>query len=239
MRHTNEAYDNELRRLRSIVTQMGGLAEEELAQAVEALVNRDPEHARKVVEMDKKIDLLEVEADELVIEMIARRSPVADDLRDIISALKITTMLERIGDFAKNIAKRVTVISQSEPIAISASIPRMAQEAQEMIKNVLDAFVERDADKAIAVWQSDDKVDALYNSMFRELLTYMMESPGTITAGTHFLFIAKNIERVGDQATNIAEVVYYAAKGEPLDDNRPKADMTAFLSATDQNNNKT
>lgn len=231
MRHTNQTYDSELQQLRNIVVQMGRLAEDQLAQAVEALANRDPGHAEKVIEMDKKIDLLEVEADVLVIEVIARRSPVADDLRDIISALKITTMLERIGDFSKNIAKRVKVISQSKPIAISAAIPRIAREAQTMIREVLDAFIERDADKAMAVWQSDDKVDALYNSMFRELLTYMVESPNTITAGTHFLFIIKNIERVGDQTTNIAEVVYYAAKGEPLDGNRPKADITAPLAA--------
>lgn len=236
MQHTIEAYDNELRRLSSIVTQMGGLAEEELVQAVKSLMDRDPDRARQVIEMDKKLDRLEVEADDLVIQMIALRSPMADDLRDIISALKITSMLERIGDFAKNIAKRVTVISQAEPVAAASSIPRMAQEAQKMIKDVLDAFVEKDADKAVAVWQSDDKVDALYNSLFRELLTYMMESPDTITAGTHFLFIAKNIERIGDQATNIAEVVYYAAKGEPLDDNRPKADTTAFATIDSPSN---
>ncbi|WP_281301952.1 MULTISPECIES: phosphate signaling complex protein PhoU [unclassified Iodidimonas] len=228
MQHTVSAYDEELNALRSIVTQMGGLAEQELAEAVAALTARDPEAAAKVIAMDKRLDALEFEADALVVQMIARRSPVADDLREIISALKITGMLERVGDFAKNIAKRVTVISQSAPVRPAATIPQMAQEAHMMISNVLEAYVERDSAKAVMVWRSDDRVDALYNSLFRELLTYMMESPSSITQSTHLLFIAKNIERIGDQATNIAEVIYFAIEGEPLEDDRPKSDTTSF-----------
>lgn len=227
MQHTIRAYDEELNRLRAIVAEMGGLAEAQLAGAVEALMNRDPELADKYVKMDKKIDRLELEADELVVQMIARRSPLADDLREIIAALKITTMLERIGDFAKNVAKRVAVIASSAPVKPAVTIPRMAAEAGRMIREVLDAYVERDSKKAVAVWLSDDRVDALYNSLFRELLTYMMESPQAITPSTHLLFIAKNLERIGDQATNIAEVIYFAIEGEVLDEQRPKADDTA------------
>ncbi|GAB4575807.1 MAG: phosphate signaling complex protein PhoU [Rhodothalassiaceae bacterium] len=229
MQHTVRAYDEELNRLRTIVSEMGGLAETELAGSVEALMNRDPELAAKYVLMDRKIDRLEMEADELVVQMIARRSPLADDLREIIAALKITTMLERIGDFAKNVAKRVSAVASAAPVRPAVTIPHMAVEVSRMIHDVLDAYVERDSAKAVAVWRSDDRVDALYNSLFRELLTYMMESPQTITASTHILFIAKNLERIGDQATNIAEVVYFAIEGERLGDERPKADDTATL----------
>ncbi|GER07495.1 phosphate transport system regulatory protein PhoU [Iodidimonas muriae] len=233
MRHTVQAYDQELNHLQAILTQMGGLAEQELAKAIEALSARDPEAAALVIAMDKKLDALELEADDHVIQMIARRSPVADDLRDIVSALKIASMLERIGDFAKNIAKRVTVISEAAPVKPALTIPRMAQEAQTMVREVLEAYVERDTAKAVKVWRSDDRVDALYNSLFRELLTYMMESPSSITQSTHLLFIAKNIERIGDQATNIAEVIYFAVEGKALEDTRPKGDMTSFASVGD------
>jgi len=228
MEHTVRAYDEELDRLSRVVSEAGGLAEQQLAQAVQALEARDPDLAERVVAQDKKIDQLELEVDDLVVGLIARRSPLADDLRNIIAALKIISMLERIGDFAKNIAKRVPTIAQAAPIRVAGTIPQMAEEAQRMVKMALDAYVERDSRLAIQVWTSDDRVDALYNSLFRELLTYMMESPQMISVATHLLFIAKNIERIGDQATNIAEVVYYAITGEVLEDERPKADRTAF-----------
>ena len=232
MQHTIRAFDEELARLRTMIAEMGGLAELQLAGAVEALTNRDPDKAARVAGDDRRIDALEVEAENLVIQMIARRSPVADDLREIIAALKMTSMLERIGDSAKNIAKRVPVVVQSPPIRAAATIPKMAAEARRMLGQVLDAYAERDSEKAVAVWKSDDRVDALYNTLFRDLLTDMTESPATVTAATHLLFIAKNIERIGDQATNIAEEVYYTIEGERLDDRRPKADVTATTAVT-------
>jgi len=236
MQHTVRAYDDELDALTRIVSEMGGLAEQQLAQSITALQQRDPELAKQVIEQDKKIDRLELEADDLVVALIARRSPLADDLRNIIAALKIVSMLERVGDFAKNIAKRVSAIAQAEPVRVAGTIPQMAEEAQRMVKGVLDAYVERDAERAIQVWSSDDRVDSLYDSLFRELLTYMMESPQTISVATHLLFIAKNVERIGDQATNIAEVVYYATTGEVLEDERPKADKTAFTTLSEDEN---
>jgi len=228
MQHTVATYDDELNELRSTVAEMGGLAEQQLSAAVDALQSRDPDQARAIIADDRRIDGYEVKVDELVVQLIARRGPVADDLREIIAGLKIAAMLERIGDVAKNIAKRVSVIVREDPIKPAGSIPQMADEARKMVNTVLDAYVERDSEKAMAVWLADQRVDALYNSIFREMLTYMMESPKTITAATHLLFIAKNIERVGDQATNIAEVIFFAIEGEVLEDKRPKADTTAF-----------
>ncbi|MFQ5346667.1 MAG: phosphate signaling complex protein PhoU [Rhodothalassiaceae bacterium] len=226
MQHTIRAFDEELARLRTMIAEMGGLAELQLSAAIEALESRDPERALAVAKEDRKIDALEVQAENLVVQIIARRSPVAEDLREIIAALKMSSMLERIGDAAKNIAKRVPVIVQSPPIRAAQTIPRMADEARQMVNQVLDAYVERDSDKAVAVWSSDDRVDRLYNTLFRDLLTDMAESPQTVTAATHLIFVAKNIERIGDQATNIAEEVYYLIEGERLDDRRPKADAT-------------
>lgn len=228
MQHTVKAYDEELGRLHGLAARMGELAAALLEDAVDALERGDTGKAAKAVEADREIDALEVEAEDLVVQMIARRSPVADDLREIIAVLKTTAMLERVGDFAKNIAKRVPVIARAQPVRTHGAIPRMAGETSRMLGKVMRAWQERDREAAIEVWRSDDAVDALYNSLFRELLTHMMETPASITAATHLLFVAKNIERIGDQATNIAEVVHYALSGERLDDDRPKADETAF-----------
>ncbi len=230
-RHTITAFEDELRELKSLISRMGGLAESALAASINALLKRDVDMARKVIDEDKRIDDLEREIETQAIEILARRQPVADDLREIVSTLKISSDLERIGDYAKNIAKRATVINQSPPLKPISVIPEMTRIARKMINDVLDAFIERDAAKALAVWQHDEQIDELYNSLFRELLTYMMESPSAITPCTHLLFVAKNIERVGDHITNIAEIVHYVARGEMIDAARPKSDTTSFAVA--------
>jgi phosphate transport system protein len=230
-RHTITAFEDELNQLKSLVSRMGGLAESALATAIDALIKRDNSVARRLVEEDVKIDELEREIEAQAIELLARRQPVADDLREIVATLKISSDLERIGDYAKNIGKRATVINQSPPLKPISVIPEMSRIARRMINEVLDAFIERDAAKALAVWQRDEQIDELYNSLFRELLTYMMESPSAITPCTHLLFVAKNIERVGDHITNIAEIVHYVARGELIDAARPKSDNTAFAVA--------
>ena len=222
-RHTITAFEDELNQLKSLVSRMGGLAESALATAIDALIKRDNSVARRLVEEDVKIDELEREIEAQAIELLARRQPVADDLREIVATLKISSDLERIGDYAKNIGKRATVINQSPPLKPISVIPEMSRIARRMINEVLDAFIERDAAKALAVWQRDEQIDELYNSLFRELLTYMMESPSAITPCTHLLFVAKNIERVGDHITNIAEIVHYVARGELIDAARPKS----------------
>ncbi len=226
--HTVKAYDAELNELRSIISQMGGLAEAQLAAAIESLIKRDSESALRIVAADKAIDALDEDAERLAVQIIALRAPMADDLREIISALKISSLLERIGDYAKNIAKRSTVLSQMESVEPLAIVPQMARIAAGMVKDVLDAFVARDIEKAIRVRDRDRAVDDLYNSLFRELLTYMMENSRHITTSAHLLFIAKNIERIGDHATNIAEIVYFSATGESIEVARPKQDDTAY-----------
>ena len=226
--HTVRSFDDELNELRSIISQMGGMAEAQLASAMEAVSNRNDELAHKVLAADQRLDRLEADADKLAIEIIARRAPMADDLREIIAALKTASMLERIGDYAKNIAKRSTVLSHSKPVAPASVVPAIAGESQRMIREVLDAFIERDSDRAVEVWERDQRVDQLYDSLFRELLTYMMENPKLITPCTHVLFIAKNLERIGDHATNIAEIVYFAVEGKEMDERRPKGDETSF-----------
>lgn len=226
--HTVRSFDDELNELRSIISQMGGMAEAQLASAMEAVSNRNDELAHKVLAADQRLDRLEADADKLAVEIIARRAPMANDLREIIAALKTASMLERIGDYAKNIAKRSTVLSHSKAVAPASVVPAIAGESQQMIREVLDAFIERDSDRAVEVWERDQRVDQLYDSLFRELLTYMMENPKLITPCTHLLFIAKNLERIGDHATNIAEIVYFAVEGKEMDERRPKGDETSF-----------
>jgi phosphate transport system protein len=219
--HTLKAFDEDLDRLRALISEMGGLAEHAIRESMRCLVERDLEGAKRVIQDDKRLDDLEVEAERRAVQLIALRAPMAGDLRDIVAALKISSVVERIGDYAKNIAKRVPLLENygtAEPISL---MPEMARIATEMVHNVLTAFVERDSDAAIRVCERDRAVDDFYNSIFRALLTTMMENPQNIGPSTHLLFIAKNIERVGDHATNIAEMVYYAATGEYLGD-RPK-----------------
>jgi phosphate transport system protein len=226
--HIVKSFDQELQQLDRKIAQMGGLAERLLAQGFEALEKRDPKLAEGAIASDRAIDQLERELQEQTILMIARRQPMANDLRHIMTVLKIAGDLERTGDLAKNIAKRALAISgENHPKPLMAGLKHMVELAQRQLKDVLDAYAELDADKALAVWRQDERIDAMFNSLFRELLTYMMEDPRNIGLCTHLLFGAKNIERVGDHTTNIAENVYYLVHGRALTDDRPKSDDTS------------
>ena len=226
--HIVKSFDQELQQLDKKVAQMGGLAERLLAQSFDALEKRDPKLAEGAIASDRSIDQLERELQEQTILMIARRQPMANDLRHIMTVLKIAGDLERIGDLAKNIAKRALAVSgENHPKPLMTGLKHMLELAMGQLHDVLDAYAERDGDKAVAVWRRDERIDAMYNSLFRELLTYMMEDPRNIGLCTHLLFAAKNIERVGDHTTNIAEDVYYLVHGVPLADDRPKGDDTA------------
>jgi phosphate transport system protein len=226
--HIIKSYDDELRKLDNTITQMGGLAESQLAAAIEAVAKRDTALATHVFEADVEVDELEREAGSLVVRLLALRQPMARDLRQIVASLKIASDLERIGDYAANVAKRSLALSLSPAVRPVYSIPRMGEFGQEMVKDVLDAYVARDADKAVAVWLRDEELDEMYTSLFRELLTYMIEDARNITPCTHLLFMAKNLERVGDLATNIAETIYFFVHGVPLTQIRPKRDRTSL-----------
>jgi phosphate transport system protein len=226
--HLVKSYDQELKRLRNMMTQMGGIVESQVAQAADAIMQRDVASATRAVEEDPKVDALEREVESFVIRLLALRQPVAGDLRQIVAALKITGDLERIGDYAANVAKRSIVLSQfSLPYSL-AGLAHMARMVQGQLKSIIDALGANDTDMAVEVWRSDQVVDDIYNAIFRELITYMMEDPRNITPCTHLLFIAKNLERIGDHATNIAENLYYAVKGETLPESRPKGDTSAY-----------
>ena len=221
--HTLKAFDEDLDRLRGLISQMGGLAEHAIGEAMRCLVQRDVEGAKRIVEDDKKLDVLEIETERRVVQLIALRAPMAGDLRDAVAALKISGVVERIGDYAKNIARRVPQIDaggQIEPVSL---LPEMARIATQMVHDVLNAFVNRDAEAAVKVCQRDEALDDFYDSIFRALLTFMMENPHNIGQSAHLLFVAKNLERVGDHATNIAEMVYYAATGRHMAE-RPEED---------------
>jgi phosphate transport system protein len=226
--HIARAYDDELKRLNNAIAEMGGLAESQLGAAIEAVATRDAELAGQVVQTDPKVDQLERDVDNLAIRLLALRQPVARDLREIFAALKIASDLERIADYAANVAKRSIALSQAPPVRPVHALPRMAHFAQLLIKDVLDAYAQRDADKAYSVWIRDAELDEMYSSLFRELLTYMMEDPRSIGPCTHLLFMAKNIERIGDHATNIAENLYYLVNGTPLEEARPKGDVSSL-----------
>jgi len=228
--HIVKSYDQELELLDKKIAQMGGHVERLLAEGFDALEKRDPQLAEAVAASDRTIDVLEREIQELTMVMIARRQPMALDLRHIMTVLKIAGELERTGDLAKNIAKRAQAVSgENHPKSLMTGLKHMVELALNQLKDVLDAYAERDADKAVAVWRHDERIDAMYNSLFRELLTYMMEDPRNIGLCTHLLFAAKNIERVGDHTTNIAENVYYMVHGVALADDRPKSDDTASM----------
>ncbi|GAC1481142.1 MAG: phosphate signaling complex protein PhoU [Acetobacteraceae bacterium] len=226
--HIVKSFSQELQRLRDLMTEMGGLVESQVAMATQAVVTQDPDMATRAVQQDPAVDTLERQAEQLVIRMLALRQPMANDLRQIVAALKITANLERIGDYAKNVAKRSIVLGQSALPFSLTGLATMARLAQENLRLVVDAVGENDADKAVQVWQSDQAIDDLYNSIFRELITYMMEDARSITPCTHLLFIAKNLERIGDHATNIADTVYYAATGTVLTEERPKGGDAAY-----------
>ncbi len=226
--HIIKSYDEELRRLNNTITEMGGLAESQLAAAIEAVVERDSEMAASVVEGDAQVDRLQHDLDNLALRLLALRQPMARDLREIFAAIKIASDLERICDYAANVAKRAIALNQSPPVPPVHALPRMARLAELLVKDVIDAYVDRDADKAYAVWMRDEELDEMYSSLFRELLTYMMEDPRNIGSCTHLLFMAKNIERIGDHATNIAEDLYYLVHGTPLTQARPKGDKSSL-----------
>jgi phosphate transport system protein len=226
--HIIKSYDEELDRLSKMIVEMGGLAESQLAAAIEVVIQRDSERAIRIVEGDAQVDQLERDLDNLAIRLLALRQPMARDLREIVAALKIASDLERICDYAANVAKRSIALAQTPPIQPVNALPRMTRLALMLVKDVIDAYVARDADKAFAVWVRDEELDEMYASLFRVLLTYMMEDPRNIGPCTHLLFIAKNIERIGDHATNIAENVYYLVHGIPLEQVRPKGDKSSL-----------
>jgi phosphate transport system protein len=216
--HTLKAFDEDLDRLRALITEMGGRAEHAIIEAMRCLSERDVDAAHEVIEADKRIDALEAETERRVIQLIALRAPMAGDLRDVVAALKIAGVVERIGDYAKNIAKRVALLEDAGKIEPLSLLPEMARIASAMVHDVLNAFVQRDSAAALRVCERDKAVDDFYDSIFRTLLTHMMENPHNIGQSAHLLFVAKNLERVGDHATNIAEMVYYAATGEHMAD---------------------
>jgi phosphate transport system protein len=218
MEHTVKAFDEDITRLRGLIAEMGGICEVSIDEAMDALVRKDEKLADEVIARDKKLDTLEIEIDKLAIRVIALRAPMADDLREIIGALKIASALERIGDYAKNIAKRAARIEQRgrfEPLTL---LPAMAEIARDMVHDVMTAFAARDAEAAAEILKRDDKVDSFYNSIFRNLVSHMMENPSSISSAAQLLFVARNLERIGDHCTNIAETIHYAATGQYLPD---------------------
>ena len=226
--HTSKAFDTDLQDLSRMVAEMGGLAEKQIAESVDALAKRDTTLAQRVTAADKAIDVLQGEIEEKAILTIARRQPMAVDLREIVGDLRLANDLERIGDLAKNIAKRVIALNgEFPPPKLIRGVEHMADLLLGQLKTVLDAYARRDVVKALAVWRGDEEIDAFCTSVFRELLTYMMEDPRTIGLCTHLLFVAKNIERSGDHCTNIAEVVYHMVRAGHLAAARPKADVTS------------
>jgi phosphate transport system protein len=227
--HTAKAFDQDLQEITRLVAEMGGLAERQIADSVDALVRRDVASGRRVIDRDAELDRLQREVEELSVLTIARRQPMAVDLRMIVGALRIAGDLERIGDLAKNIGKRVSAVdSDFNPLQLIRGLQHMSGLVQTQLKTVLDAYAAQDLSAAMRVWKGDEEVDAICTSLFRELLTYMMEDPRNIGFCIHLMFCAKNIERMGDHATNIAETVFYMIEGQPLAEQRPKGDTTSF-----------
>jgi phosphate transport system protein len=230
--HTTKAFDADLQDITRKVAEMGGLAERQIADATRALVERDTDLAEHVIGTDPAIDAMQHEIEEKAILTIARRQPMAVDLREIIGAMRVCNDLERIGDHAKHIGKRVVALDLDlHPQKLIRGVDHMASLVAAQLKQVLDAYASHDLATALVVWNGDEEVDALCVSLFRELLTYMMEDPRNITFCMHLMFCAKDIERIGDHATNIAETVYYMIEGRPITDQRPKGDTTSFGAA--------
>jgi len=220
--HIVKSFGEELEQLAADIARMGGLAESMVADALRAVVRRDPDLAEELIARDARVDEAQADLERRVIRLFALRQPMASDLRATFAALKISADLERIGDLAKNIAKRSLVLNEAEPLPVARGVELMGHAVSQQLKNVLDAYAHSRVDKAVDVWKSDEEVDEHYNSLFRELLTYMMEDPRTISGAAHLLFIAKNLERIGDHATNIAEVIHFVVTGEELAKERPK-----------------
>lgn len=224
--HIVKSYEDELNALTAETARMGGLTEAQVADSLDAVLKRDRNLAEQIIGRDERLDVLQADIERKSIRLIALRQPMANDLRRTVAAMKIAMNLERCGDLAKNIAKRTLILAEAEPMTpLTRSIERMGRLVSARLKDVLDAYTASDVDRAILVWSRDDEVDEHYNSLFRELLTYMMGDPRTITACAHLLFVAKNLERIGDHATNIAEIVHYEITGqEMLPADRPKTD---------------
>ena len=228
--HIVSSYEHELRGLAAKIAEMGGMAEGLVADAVTALTRRDTALAQKVILTDLRLDRLQREVEQSAILVIARRQPMAVDLREVVGALRVSSDLERVGDLAKNIAKRVMAIGTNLNAKTAIiGVEHLSEIALEQLKAVLDAYTSRDDDAALAVRERDDEIDALYTSLFRELLTYMMEDPRSISSCAHLLFVAKNIERIGDHTTNIAETVHYVVTGEQIIEDRPKSDASSLM----------
>ncbi|PBB27289.1 phosphate transport system regulatory protein PhoU [Mesorhizobium sp. WSM4312] len=229
--HIMSAFDEELKYLSKRIAAMGGHAERMVEQAVAALVNADPGLAQKVINDDAVLDEGQREIDDKAIIIIAKRQPMATDLREIVGAIRISADLERVGDLGKNVAKRVVAVTDGrQPTSLFRGLEALANLALTQLKEVLDVYASRSVDKIGFVRDRDDQIDAMYTSLFRELLTYMMEDPRNITPCTHLLFCAKNIERIGDHATNIAETIYYIVTGDQMPAERPKGDKTDKIS---------
>lgn len=225
--HIVTSFEEALDSINESLARMGGLAEKQLADSIEAITRRDRALAEQTVASDKQIDALEVDIEAQALRLIALRQPMAIDLRETVSAIKISSDLERIGDLAKNISKRALAVDQASPGRAMQGLERMGRQVLNQLKEVLDAYAQRDNDRAMVVWRRDEEIDEMYNSLFRELLTYMMEDPRTISLCTHLLFVAKNLERIGDHSTNIAETIQFLVTGEALGENRPKGDTTS------------
>ena len=221
--HIVSAFDEDLQGLGARISEMGGLAEEQLVQSLEAVANRDSEIAEQVIRSDKRLDAMEHALEEAAIQIMALRQPMANDLREVVAAIKISSTLERVGDLAKNIAKRAVYVNQQQPLKVSSSIVRMGRQTQRLLAETLDAYTARDTQLAVSVWERDVEIDEMYNSLFRELITYMMEDPRVIGLCSQLLFVAKNLERIGDHATFVAEMTYFVVEGKQLGDDRPKA----------------
>ncbi len=220
--HIVKSYDQELAQLNNTIVEMGGITETQIEASIQAVVDRNPLLARQVIDNDDQVDDLNYEVDNMAMRLLALRQPMALDLRNVVAALKISSDLERIADYASNIARRSLALSEVDPVRPINAVPRMTRPILTMLKNVLDAYIHHDVDKAISVWHADEEVDDMYTSLFRELLTYMMEDARHITPCTHVLFIAKNIERIGDHITNISETIYFLVHGERLNEARPR-----------------
>ena len=223
--HTVKAFSEELDAITQEVARMGGLAETAINDALSAVARRDTELAQIVIQRDPKIDAAQREIEKRAIKLFALRQPMASDLRTVLTAWRIAGELERVGDLAKNIAKRAMILNQDEPIQLTRSVERMGKIASSHLKQVLDAYANKDVQGAINVWNADDNIDAHYNSLFRELLTYMIEDPRMISSCAHLLFIAKNLERIGDHGTNIAEYIHFLVTGEEIATQRPRAEV--------------
>ena len=230
--HTAKAFDSDLQEITRKVAEMGGLAEQQIADAVQALVDRDVELGERAISIDPQIDAMQHEIEEKAVLTIARRQPMAVDLREIVGAMRVCNDLERMGDHAKHLGKRVVALDGDfYPQKLIRGVEHMAELVSTLLKQVLDAYASRDLAAALAVWKGDEEVDSMCTSLFRELFTYMMEDPRNITFCMHLMFCAKDIERMGDHATNIAETVYYMIEGRQITDQRPKGDPTNFGAA--------